>query len=73
MLGKMNKATYTQILNQRLISYARSHGCMAYPQSTLNTLGVIVELAWYVLGTTQGGVDYAYVKTFADLRKELWY
>ena len=69
----MNKATYTQILNQRLISYARAHGCMAYPESGDNRIGVIVELPWYIPGTHTQGVDYAYVKTFADLRKELGY
>jgi hypothetical protein len=69
----MNKATYTQILNQRLISYARAHGCMAYPESGDGRVGVIIELPWYIPGTLQQGIDYAYVKTFADLRKELGY
>jgi hypothetical protein len=46
---------------------------MACPESGDDRVGVIVELAWYVPGTTEQGIDYAYVKTFADLRKELWY
>jgi hypothetical protein len=46
---------------------------MAYPESGDNRIGVIVELPWYIPGTHTQGVDYAYVKTFADLRKELGY
>jgi hypothetical protein len=46
---------------------------MAYPESGDDRVGVIVKLAWYLPITTRAGVDYAYVKTFADLRKELGY
>jgi len=71
----MNKATYTQILNRRLISYAREHGLSAYPQSggDETRVGVIVEIPWYKPGTTEQGIEYACVKTFASLRKELGY
>jgi len=60
-------------LNQRLISYARAHGCEAYQESGDDRVGVIVELPWYKPGTEQKGIDYVYVKTHADVRAALGY
>ena len=55
----MNKATHTQILNQRLISYARAHGCMAYPESGDDRIGVIAELPWYIPLSQSSAQEYA--------------